>query len=268
MEKFKIKIKKYLSLIPYTKIYICLAIIFCIGILGQNTIGGILFDIMFLISFIVSLGVVLLEAILCAIDEIKNIGMVVLIIIWVFIVITCIGKIILYFIPILFPKESVDTMINLFSNCFSSLISASMGILGVFLGSSQQKNYEKRIRLKEVQHKEQSLEKLYNAFIKQEITYNFSNVLPRELKGYLLDQCKPFTTCGYDDQKFIFQEFDAVKSEIISIDCRISQEILEIYSMFKILQCNEKIINLTQEQYDFIKEVYLKNVDNYNKTEI
>lgn len=258
--------KNYLSLIPYTKIYICLAIIFCIGILGQNTIGGILFDIMFLISFIVSLGVILLEAILCAIDEIKNIGMVVLIIVWVFIVITGIGEIILYFIPKLFPKESVDNMINLFSNCFSSLISASMGILGVFLGSSQQKNYEKRIRLREAQHKEQNLEKLFNTFIKQEITYNF-NVAIRGIKQFLVDHDNPCKGCNYDSCAFIFLEFDAIKSELISIDCEISKSIIEIYSMFKILQYNKDIKNLNNEQYKFVKDVYLKYFDNYEGIE-
>ncbi|SHE61832.1 hypothetical protein [Clostridium fallax] len=265
IENLKINTKRILKKIPYKKIYVVLIVFIGLNILGKIIGFNIVSTILISISLLALAITILINSILFLIDDIERIATVLIVIIWVCFTIGIIGKGMLYFIPIIFPQKSIDTIINLYSSCISAIISAFIGIMGVFLGSNQQKNYQKQIDLKNQLQKQKNLERMFKTFICQEITYNFNIAIPG-IKTFFKNNEKPFNNYSYDSDRFIFKEFSEIKSEIISIDSELSKNIIEVYSMFKILQYNKKVDNLNKEQYDFVRKVYLNNIEKYEGT--
>lgn len=149
----------------------------------------------------------------------------------------------------------------------SSFGAAILGALVGFAGVKTQMNYEKSLRKREEKVKLRKLNKIITMFLKEEIINNFRVILgdlsKNQFKECLNDSPETSKINFLQISKIRFREFESIKHELLTSNINEGEKIIDLYVMFKILQDNESMQKLNQEQYNFVKQTYLNNVNSY-----
>lgn len=109
-------------------------------------------------------------------------------------------------------------------------------------------------------------EKIIKLFLIHEIKHNFEKALGGKKTFYerMSNETKP-TQFGYDRENIRLDEFNKVKYELIKYDNEIVHDIIELYYMFETLKGKRDINQFSQEEFQDIKDTYLKNLPKYFK---
>lgn len=173
---------------------------------------------------------------------------------------------------------------SLISGAFSGIIGVAGAIIGAKIGAdksykaamdsiSKQIEYDREKLNKEKEEEKNKAQQIIDSLLKYEITYNFNKliVFDTQNRNILINHFKKensgdglYNYFSNEDAErnccFRFNEFNNIKYTYLNY---MSEEIVHIYQMFRILEDKKLFIYLTQNEYKYVASTYLKYYDKY-----
>lgn len=163
--------------------------------------------------------------------------------------------------------NTVAAIIGVIGTLIGAIVGAIASYKGAMNGIKKQINYEENKINQQKEEDKRKAADLINYYLKEEIRSNFNklyfnqkNKFKKEFERALSDRNVGYNYYSNTTKDFSFEEYNTIKYNYIAY---LSEELIDIYKMFYILHNARELNKLDEEQFNYVKNTYLKYKDKY-----
>jgi ABC-type multidrug transport system fused ATPase/permease subunit len=261
-EKFKV----FINRIPYKKLVLISIIVFLLGFFISIRYNAIFGAYVSFTGIFIAFILIMLYSLKFVIDDIEKFLGALLIVTWLLMSITFIGYLMLKYVPKFFPnKDNEKMMYELYTSSFTSLLAASVGIIGTYFGAiyggrksleAVQKQIEKQENdeiKKEKENKEMVI-RIITKFLKEEIINNKKQI-EKTTEFYKYFNMGFNTRYGHGLKRYLkFDGYEKIKYELIKYtDIKLVEDVIDLYELLYLLVRYDTINELNEKEYNKLK---------------
>lgn len=273
-------IKKILDKIPFKIVTIFLMISFLISIGIAVFLNKGLGLLILLIIYFLGIVEFILFSLKQVIDDMDKIIGSMAFVAWIVILVTGVGNAMIKYVPKYFP-DNKEEMYQLYIASFTTIISATLGILGTYFGAiyggkksleaveKQIAKQEEDIRNKEKENKEIAI-RIITKFLKEEILDNKNHIEDVNLYE-CIDNGFGTQYLHYLNRKIKFDSYEEIKYELIKYTTeKLVEDVIDLYELFYLLARYNDLNKLNEKEYnklsnlEFKLENLIENIESKN----